>query len=387
MNNYKNRQRWKLLLFISAIIIGLWSLWYTNRLAEKLAAGERRTMELMAEAYRYIVNAEMNDPNLEFYTLIISGNENVPVIVMDSLNNIILERNLDPVKMKNPVYSERKISQLMSGSDPLIISLGQDEKQYLYYGTSLLLVKLSYYPYIQLFIIILFISVAYFAFNSSVKAEQNQLWAGLSKETAHQLGTPISSLMALFEVLKLRLGNDLILTEFEKDIKRLEKITERFSKIGSMPLLLNENLSPVVQSVIHYLQPRLSDKVKFRLNIPQNEVIVPLNPALFEWVIENLCKNAADALNGIGEITVSIEEYTQYVTIDIADTGKGIPKNQLKAIFRPGFTTKKTGWGLGLSLVRRIVETYHDGRVFVLNSELNKGTVFRILLKKHTVKN
>jgi len=310
------------------------------------------------------------------------GNETVPVIVTDSLNSIILERNLDSVKMTIPRYAKRKTDQLMANSEPILINLAPDENQYLYYGTSLLLIKLTYYPYIQLFIIILFISLAYFAFNSSVKAEQNQLWVGLSKETAHQLGTPISSLMALFEVMHLRQSNDPVLKEFEKDIQRLEKITERFSKIGSVPLLLNENIYPVVKSVIQYLQPRLSDKVKFILAAPEKEIIVPLNSALFEWVIENLCKNAADAINGIGEITVSILDSSQFVNIDIADTGKGIPKSQFKIIFKPGFTTKKTGWGLGLSLVKRIIETYHDGKVFVLSSELNKGTVFRIMLKK-----
>ena len=387
MNNHRKKQLWKLILFITAIIIGLLSLWYTNRLVDKLSTGERRNMELMAEAYSYIVNADMNDPSLDFYTRIILGNETVPVIVVDSFNNIILQRNLDSLKMKNIRYAERKTNQLKSNSEPIVINLDPDESQYMYYGTSLILTKLSYYPYIQLLIIILFISVAYYAFNSSVKAEQNQLWVGLSKETAHQLGTPISSLLALFEVMKLRMGNEPIIEEFEKDVKRLEKITERFSKIGSIPLLINENVSPVVKSVIQYLQPRLSGKVKFSLKVPEKEVMAPLNPALFEWVIENLCKNAADALNGVGEIFVSVEDSSQYVTIDIADTGKGIPKKQFKAIFKPGFTTKKTGWGLGLSLVKRIIETYHEGRVFVLNSELNKGTVFRIILKKNQDKN
>lgn len=382
MNIYRQKQRWKLVLFLTAVVIGVVSLWYTNKLVRKLAAEERQKVELLAEAFERIVNADVNDPNLGFYSQIIVNNESVPVVVADSLNNVVLYRNLDSVKMENGIYISRKLQQMQDNRDPIVIVLSPTDKQYLFYGRSTMLIKLTYYPYIQLVIILLFISVAYFAFSNSRKAEQNQVWVGLSKETAHQLGTPISSMLAWFEVMKSRMGGDQLLAELGKDVKRLEKITERFSKIGSAPVLINENITTVVSSAVHYLSTRLSDKIKFKLDFPQEEVLVPVNTALFEWVVENLCKNAVDAVNGVGEIRVSIKDFTQVVYIDISDTGKGIPKSMFRAVFKPGFTTKVTGWGLGLSLVKRIIEEYHDGKIFVHQSEINKGTIFRIVLKK-----
>lgn len=383
MNIYRQKQRWKLILFFAAVAIGVVSLWYTNKLVGKLASEERKKVELLAEAFTRIVNADINDVDLGFYSQIILNNENVPVILVDSVNEIFSPRNLDSTKMENPKYVKRKVEQMKDNSDPIIIELSPTERQYLFYGKSTLLIKLTYYPYIQLIIILLFISVAYFAFSNSRKAEQNQVWVGLSKETAHQLGTPISSLMAWFEVLKSRGNNEDLLTELEKDVRRLEIITERFSKIGSTPLLIHENIGEVIMSAVHYLQTRMSDKISFNIDLPAEETLVPLNKALFEWVVENLCKNAVDALNGIGQINISVKDFTQIVYIDIADTGKGIQKSMFRTIFKPGFTTKKTGWGLGLSLAKRIIEEYHDGRIFVHQSEINKGTVFRIVLNKH----
>jgi signal transduction histidine kinase len=242
--------------------------------------------------------------------------------------------------------------------------------------------QLIYYPYIQLGVVLLFILVAYLAFRTSRKFEQNQVWVGMLKETAHQLSTPISSLMAWLEMMKIRNGDKEMLVELEKDIKRLEKITERFSKIGSKPVLLKENIIAVIDTAVNYIKARTSDKIKFSLRMPSGDITVPLNTALFEWVIENLCKNAIDALHGEGEIEIAVSDFTQVIYVDIRDTGKGIPKSMFQAIFRPGFTTKKKGWGLGLSLAKRIVEEYHDGKIFVHQSEMNKGSVIRIVLKK-----
>jgi anti-sigma regulatory factor (Ser/Thr protein kinase) len=382
LNIYKQKQRWKLLLFIFAVFIGLASLRYTNQLVRKMSHEERKKAEMLAEAWKQIINAEANDPNLNFYTRVIADNETVPVIVVDSLNNILFTRNLDSVKQKNPNYLVRKLQQMKANSGPIIITLSPVEKQYLYYNQSIILTQLAYYPYIQFGIIFMFILVAYFAFNTSMKFEQNQVWVGLSKETAHQLGTPISSLMAWVEMMKIRKGDGEMLIELEKDVNRLEKITERFSKIGSKPALVKDNVITVILTAVNYLRSRSSGKIRINLNLPAYEVIVPLNAALFEWVIENLCKNAIDALNGQGQIEISLTDFTQVIYIDIRDTGKGIPKSMFKTIFKPGFTTKKKGWGLGLSLAKRIVEAYHDGKIFVHQSELNKGSVIRIVLKK-----
>jgi anti-sigma regulatory factor (Ser/Thr protein kinase) len=382
LNIYKQKQRWKLLLFIFAVIIGLTSLRYTNQLVKKMSREERKKAEMLAEAWKQIINAEANDPNLNFYTRVIADNETVPVIVVDSLNNILFTRNLDSAKQKNPNYLNRKLEQMKANSGPIIITLSPVEKQYLYYNQSIILTQLAYYPYIQFGIIFMFILVAYFAFNTSMKFEQNQVWVGLSKETAHQLGTPISSLMAWVEMMKIRKGDSEMLIELEKDVNRLEKITERFSKIGSKPALVKDNVITVILTAVNYLRSRSSGKIRINLNLPAYEVIVPLNAALFEWVIENLCKNAIDALNGQGQIEIALTDFTQVIYIDIRDTGKGIPKSMFKTIFKPGFTTKKKGWGLGLSLAKRIVEAYHDGKIFVHQSELNKGSVIRIVLKK-----
>lgn len=365
------------------MIIGVVSLWYTNRLVRKLSAEERKKAELLAEAFTRIVNADQDDSNLGFYSQIIEDNESVPVIVVDSMEIVFFHRNLDSLKIRKKNYVTRRLQQMKDDNSPIIINLSPTDKQYLFYGKSTMLIKLTYYPYIQLIIILLFISVAYFAFSASRKAEQNQVWVGLSKETAHQLGTPISSLLAWFEVMKTRMKNESLLPELEKDVKRLETITERFSKIGSNPVLIRENIGNIVLSAVHYLQSRLSDRITFNLDIPSEEIFVPVNKSLFEWVVENLCKNAVDALNGIGEITISMKDFTQIVYIDIADTGKGLHKSMFRTIFKPGFTTKKTGWGLGLSLAKRIIEEYHDGKIFVHQSDINKGTIFRIVLKKH----
>ncbi|MBN2274803.1 MAG: HAMP domain-containing histidine kinase [Bacteroidales bacterium] len=379
---YTRKLRWKFLLFAAAVSIGVSSLWYTNNLVKKLAVEERKRAELLAEAQQKFVNAELTDRNLDFYGKVMQNNETVPVIVVDSLNNILFMRNLDSAKMDNPRYVNKKLKQMKETTDPIIIRLSPAERQFLYYSKSTILTKLTFYPLVQLGIILLFILVAYFAFSSSRNAEQNQVWVGLSKETAHQLGTPISSLLAWLEMMKLRTTESDLLSELEKDIKRLEKITERFSKIGSKPILKKENLVSVISTAVNYLKSRTSGSVIFNVHLTNEELLVPLNASLFEWVIENICKNAIDATNGKGEVEIFITDHNQVVFVDISDTGKGISKGKFKTIFKPGYTTKERGWGLGLSLAKRIVEEYHDGKIFVHQSELGKGTVIRIVLKK-----
>jgi len=382
LNGYKNKRRWQLILFIAAVIIGMASLLYTNRLVKKMARQEQLKAGMLANAWTQIVNAGPEDGTLDFFAGVIEDNETIPVIVTDSLDNIVLTRNLDSVRLSNPRYVAKQLGKMKEHADAVIIPLPPSDRQFLYHNQSVLLTRLQFYPYIQLGIVLLFIMVAYLAFRVSGKFEENQVWVGLTRETAHQLGTPISSLMSWVEMMKIRNGDREMLTELEKDVTRLEKITERFSKIGSKPVMTGQDISMVIRTAVNYIKTRSSDKVKFSLNLPATPVVIPLNAALFEWVIENLCKNAIDALQGEGNIEITISSMSQLVQIDISDSGKGIPKSMFTSIFKPGFTTKKKGWGLGLSLVKRIIEQYHEGRIFVYQSEINKGTIFRILLNK-----
>jgi signal transduction histidine kinase len=264
---------------------------------------------------------------------------------------------------------------------PIILELYDGVEQYIYYDESFILYQLSLYPYIQLGIIFLFIGVAYFAFSASRKSEQNQVWVGLTKETAHQLGTPISSLLAITEMLKMQARDPALVTELEKDVSRLHSITERFSKIGSKPATPMTDVGRAIADSLNYVRKRSSDKVIIRYNQPDEMIMVPLSESLFSWVIENLCKNALDAVAGAGTISVELKSSRNHIVIDVSDTGKGISKRKFKTIFKPGYTTKSRGWGLGLSLTKRIIEDYHNGRIFVLRSDPDKGTTFRITLK------
>ncbi|MBN2819127.1 MAG: HAMP domain-containing histidine kinase, partial [Bacteroidales bacterium] len=309
--------RSKYMLFIVAVLIGVGSLWYTNILVEKLAKEERKKVEMWAKATSLIISSDMPNDGMNFLVGIIEQNETIPVIILDDSGKIIYYRNLDTTKVKNPKYVEKRLQKMRSANDSIVI---ENSKQYLYYDRSIILSQLIKYPYIQLTVIILFILAAYFAFSSSRKAEQNQVWLGLSKETAHQLGTPISSLMAWKEILKVNSKEDQLVEELEKDILRLEKITERFSKIGSKPRLKPEDLNSLVESVVKYLKTRSSDKIEFQVLTPDEPVIAPLNASLFEWVIENVCKNAMDAIQGKGAITVSVIDNPKYVYVDISDT-------------------------------------------------------------------
>jgi anti-sigma regulatory factor (Ser/Thr protein kinase) len=508
MNLYSKKQRWKLILFLSAILIVAISLWYTNRLVKKIAADEREKVKLWADAiqkkaklvkytnelFNKIKNEERkrmeiwadatkmlftteNDLDRNFYLNIVNSNTTIPVILTDekfnitswrnidaidgenmvqlsaeqkkmlqeelelmrlnqkpieipyyrnyknylyykdsklfsdlrmvlddliksfiseivvnsatvpviftdeSKNEIIATGNIDSALITDPDYIRKTISIMEAQNTPIRIQLDEGHINYIFYQESFLLTQLKYYPYVQIAVFAIFLIVAYSLFSTARKSEQNQVWVGMAKETAHQLGTPLSSLMAWVELLKMQGVDQEIISEIDKDIKRLETITERFSKIGSNPDLQPENLAMVLKNSIGYLQMRVSDKVKFILNSP-SDVIVPINIPLFEWVIENLCKNSIDAMNGKGIINIQVTENQNEIFIDISDTGKGISKGNMKTVFQPGYTTKKRGWGLGLTLVKRIIENYHSGKIFVKRSDVNKGTTFRIILKK-----
>ncbi len=498
MNIYAQKQRWKILLFATAVLIILVSLWYTNNLVDKIKDDEkqkltlwadaiqkraklvkstnelfnqikieeRKKAELYAEATKKL-SSDVND--IEFVFKVIQNNTTVPVILTDSKGNITASRNLDSLKEKDPAYLqaqlilmktkfnvieidyykgqknylyykdskvfediklvydsiinsfinevadntssvpviytdstqknvvktnvdsitlakpgelENKIAYMSAQNVPIEIDLGAGGKNYIFYEESTLLTQLKYYPYIQFGIIGLFLIIAYSLFSTARKAEQNQVWVGMSKETAHQLGTPLSSLMAWMEILKSKVDES-TLRELNRDIERLNMITERFSKIGSKPNLQKEDLGLALSQSIDYMRQRTSKNVEFELKFPEKVIVhANLSVPLFEWVIENLCKNAVDSMDGKGKITVEITDAIQFAYVDITDTGKGIPKGKNKTVFEPGFTTKQRGWGLGLSLCKRIIENYHGGKIFVKWTESGKGTTFRIVLNK-----
>jgi hypothetical protein len=326
----------------------------------------------------------LNDLVESFFSEVVGSSASVPVMITDSTGQQVIESgNLDRDKLKDPDYVSHLIASMTHENDPIEINLPDYGRSYIYYMNSSLMEQIMYYPYIMLTIISVFLLISYLLFSTSRKSEQNLVWIGMSKETAHQLGTPLSSIMAWMELLKMKGENIEELTEIEKDVKRLEDITDRFSKIGSPSKLEPQNLVSVLYESVAYLEPRISKKVRFHVNLtPDKVVIVPLNKQLFEWVVENVCKNAVDAMNNSGTININIEEVNQQVNIDFEDTGKGIPKSYFKTIFRPGFTSKKRGWGLGLSLSRRIIVNYHKGKIFVKSSVMDKGTVIRVVLKK-----
>ena len=383
MNIYSKKQYWKFALLLIATLIGISSLWYTNKLIQELSKEERKKIELWAEGMKHMANNENPDADLSFVFEVIRNNETVPVILADENNNIIYSRNIDSTKTNDKTYMQHQLETMKKQNEPIEIVISNNIKQYIYYKDSHILTQLFYYPFIQLAVIFIFILVAYFAFSASRRAEQNQVWVGMSKETAHQLGTPISSLLAWIELLKLKEFDKDIITEVDKDVKRLETITERFSKIGSAPVLKKENICEALHMSLNYMKSRASARVEFNTNFSQtDEILVPVNIPLFDWVVENLIKNSIDAMNGEGKIGVEIKDSSQVLYIDVSDTGKGIQKSKYKTIFNPGFTTKKRGWGLGLSLSKRIIEQYHNGKIFVKNSDPNKGTTIRIVLKK-----
>ena len=383
MSIYLKKQQWKLGLFALAILIALSSLWFTDNLVKSLAKEERKKMELWAEATREIADIDSEVTDFTFFLKVIQYNETVPVIVANQDGVILDHRNLNPSRITNPDYLKRQLLLMEKKNEPIEVEFFDDESLYIYYNDSSILVCLAYYPYVQLLVIIVFLLIAYYAFNTSRKAEQNQVWLGMSKETAHQLGTPTSSLMAWFELMKEKEHDKVMLEELEKDINRLEKITERFSKIGSKPALNNANIIEVIDNALEYLGARSPKGIKFETNYNSSDsMVIPLNIPLFDWVIENVCKNALDAMEGKGKITISLNTRGSNIYLDITDTGKGIPRGRFRTIFKPGFSTRRNGWGLGLSLSKRIIEEYHGGRIFVHQSAINEGTTIRIILKK-----
>ncbi|MDR2834694.1 MAG: HAMP domain-containing histidine kinase [Bacteroidales bacterium] len=383
MELYTQKRRWKYSLLFAAILIGIISVWYTNNLMDSLSKEERKRIELWAKATQEFINSSVEEDVNAVAFEVIESNETIPVIVVDNENNIVGSRNLDSTKMDNPEYRKRILEKFKNnGNDSFPIILNEETLNTVYYSDSSLLEKITFFPYLQLGIVFLFIIFAYFVFSVSRKAEQNNVWLGMSKETAHQLGTPISSLMAWIEILKNGEQTPELINEVEKDINRLEKISSRFSKIGSIPKLEICDVVQKINNSAEYIRTRIHKNISIEITETNPVILIPLNADLFEWVIENICKNAADAIGSNGKITIKITENHRNIYIDISDTGKGISRKNQKNVFQPGFTTKKRGWGLGLSLVKRIIEQYHSGKVFVKNSEIGIGTTFRIILKK-----
>ena len=371
----------KILLVVMAIIIAVVSLLVSHFLVDDLSAEERKKMEVWAQALHSLNEAD-ESTDLSLVLSVMEGNSTIPVIVLDKDGHVADYRN---IKIKaadaaDTIAFVERMGQRMKAADRYIkIQIGDStDYQLVCYDDSVMLKRLAAWPYVQLGIVLIFVVVAIFALLSSKRAEQNKVWVGLSKETAHQLGTPISSLMAWTEMLKENYPNDELLPEMDKDVKRLERIAERFSKIGSVPEPVDTSMKEVLQHVIEYMSHRTSQKVQIVSKMPQDDVVIEINASLFEWVIENLCKNAVDAMEGEGTIEISLWQTDNRVVIEVSDTGKGIRKKDIKNVFTPGFTTKKRGWGLGLSLAKRIVEEYHHGHIFVKWSELGKGTTFRI---------
>jgi signal transduction histidine kinase len=387
LNNYEIKGAIKVGLLFFAFLIGFSSLWFTNSLVKKLASQERDKIATWANATRQIASSE-GDNDINFIYEIIQGNTTIPVILTNEKGEVIGSRNLDSTFSVQNKKIEKKIEAMKAQNEPIEVLLEDGKKNIIYYENSLLLSQLKVYPYFQLGVIGLFLAMSYFAFSYSRTSEQNKVWAGMSKETAHQLGTPISSLMGWVDYLKESENNvpQKVLDEIDHDMQRLSLITERFSKIGSEPTLATYNLYNVLQESVSYINNRTSVKVDISI---KNEdvfkmVTVNVNKPLFAWVVENLCKNAVDAMDGEGIIYFEMEEsLPNAVVFDVVDNGKGIAANKFKTIFKPGYTTKKRGWGLGLSLVKRIIENYHSGKIYVKSSELGKGTRFRIELNTH----
>jgi sensor histidine kinase len=377
----------KILLVLAAIFIAVASLLISHSLIRDLAQQERSKMEVWAEAMRTLSEAD-DSADLSLVLKVLDENNTIPVVVLGKDGMVTEYRNvkISASNKSDSVKYVNKVAQQMKAAGQVIrIPLANNHNDYIEvcYDESLMLRRIAIYPYIQLGVVMLFVVVAIFALLTSKRAEQNKVWVGLSKETAHQLGTPISSLMAWLAILKESYPNDKLLPELDKDVQRLQLVADRFSKIGSIPEPVPASMNEVLYHVVDYMDRRTSKKIQMIADLPDEDIIIKMNASLFEWVIENLCKNAVDAMGGeCGQIVLHLEQLDNKVVVEISDTGKGIKKKNIKNVFRPGFTTKQRGWGLGLSLAKRIVEDYHHGKIFVKSSELGKGTTFRIELKK-----
>ena len=370
----------KIILVVAAIVIAVASLLVSHLLVKDLQREERNKMEVWAQAMQTLQEAD-ETTDLALVLSVIQGNKTIPVIVLDSDGLVMDYRNVDIREKDSDCYVSDYGHRMYNAGQ--YIQIGDSiDYQLVCYDESTLLKRLSRYPYWQLGIVMIFVVVAIFALLSSKRAEQNKVWVGLSKETAHQLGTPISSLMAWVEILKENYPDDELIPEMNKDVKRLELIAERFSKIGSLPEPVDASMNEVLIHVTDYMDRRTSKKVEITTNMPDHDVVVKINASLFEWVVENLCKNAVDAMEGSGRIVLTLLDEESRAVIEVTDNGKGIRKKDVKNVFKPGFTTKRRGWGLGLSLAKRIVEEYHKGRIFVKSSEVGVGTTFRIEMPK-----
>lgn len=390
---YHNNPRLKWIVLAVSFLISIASIYYTNLLVNQLKDRERQQVQLFARAIEYTLNEDFSVNMLFVSEEIINKNNSIPTILVDEQKNVINVRNVDIDSSRNGAtiksQLDDELAEMAEAYDPITIHLYDPDSnelfgtQRLYYKNSFLLTQLTAYPYIQLSVIAIFGFISYLAFSYSKAAEQNRVWVGLAKETAHQLGTPLSSLMAWIEVLREDPGfkDKGLVEELEKDIHKLRIVTERFSSIGSAPILKKENVVSLIQNVVSYLRPRVSSKIRIEVFTLSDTINALVHAPLFEWVIENLCKNAVDAMASSGNIAIKILRGNEgKIFIDITDTGKGIPRSKLNMVFKPGFTTKKRGWGLGLTLAKRIIESYHDGRIFVKSSEENHGTTFRIVL-------
>ncbi len=372
------------MLAIIAIAIVSGTIFYSNFLAKKIAADERLKIEQWVEAVKDISNSAVTPTNLSG-KILVENSKDIPMIAVNEQDSIFESNNLDTVRIKNDAaYLPRKLKEFKSLHPPVSWTNPLDslQKNSLYYGESALLKEVRYYPLVQLFIVALFIIITLIAISTRNKSTQNQVWAGMAKETAHQLGTPLSSLQGWVELLKDQPGSEKIATEMSKDVDRLKLVSDRFGKIGSTPQLEEMNVLEQLETMMAYIKRRSPDKVGFSINsFGETAVRANINAPLFDWVIENLLKNALDAMDGKGAIGITVKKDNALVVIDVTDTGKGISKQHIAHVFKPGFTTKKRGWGLGLSLSKRIIEQYHKGELFVKHSEIGKGTTFRIILK------
>ena len=381
MKIYANTLLLKRITVLVSFIIVTLILWNTYTFFQKFKYEERVRMEILAEAQKELSNANL-DSNITLPDKIITTNNSIPLILVDDKGEIIYANNLDSIKSLDPTFLKKQLAIMKTQNQPIEIIYDGENKQFIYYKNSDLLNKLTYYPLALILILVLFLAVIYFFYSSNKAAETNKLWTGMAKETAHQIGTPLSSLLGWIAILKMEKVDETYINEIEKDVHRLNTIANRFSKIGSKPALKKENIVAITKQAFDYLESRSSKQISFSFSSSDDEIYAKLNIELFGWVIENLIKNAIDAMLGKGELILIIENTPKKVKITVSDSGKGIPKKLFKQIFKPGFTTKKRGWGLGLSLSKRIVEDYHNGKIFVKKSELEKGSAFEILLDK-----
>lgn len=385
MNIFSSRQWWKFVLALVLFIFVSGTILYSNYLAKKLAKEERKKVELIANVYKRL-GSSSEDMDIGFMFEIISSNETVPLILTDEEGKVLAYKNIDSLKAaRDTGYMHSMIKEMKQKKPPIPIEYSPSSKNFIYYRDSYLLTQLIYFPYITFAIIIVFLIVAYVLFSTARHSEQNRVWVGMAKETAHQLGTPLSSISAWVEYLESSLPENekhRVIPEMQKDIQRLDLIAERFSKIGSTPVLQKVSMYEEIEKNVSYIRRRTSDKVDFAIHASQDKpVYANITPSLFNWVLENLMKNALDAMNGQGKIDIYLFERGKQTIIDVKDTGKGIPGSKFKTVFEPGYSTKTRGWGLGLSLSKRIIQNYHSGKIYVKESTPGKGTTFRIMLK------